>query len=281
MITLNLLVRRNDNVSAEDFREFWLGKHADQMRTLTRQLGIQRYTKCETLHQDEVNLVLQRMYGTGHDAYDFVDQMVINDLEELRGGLGDRETMAALHRLHAASTNYIEHARSDLWLSVDVPQIFPREQVTANWENTCLKVYYVPRRLESLSLLQAQFHWNSCHGAMARQFASFLPYEKYIQGHRVPSALVEKLKQDLEGNFESLDSIIGQAEAWIDRRIMPSLAGPEVERMMRMLVADIDLFVDAASSHIFATKEHVIHSAPIITEPVPSLFSADQASGAP
>ena len=45
--------------------------------------------------------------------------------------------------------------------------------------------------------------------------------------------------------------------------------------MMRMLVTDISLFVEPEISHMFATKEHVIHSRPVITEPIPTLFNAD------
>jgi len=275
MITLNLLVRRKADVSAEKFREFWMGEHADRVCTLSAKLGIRRYTKCETQHDDEVNLALQNMYGTSSDAYDFVDQMVINDIEDFRAGLNDPETTSAVQSLYEISARFMEQSRSDLWFSADVAQIFPREAVTATWDNTHLKVYYVPRHLKKLTLQEAQFHWNTCHGAMARQFATFLPYDKYIQGHRVPSQLVDALKAKLGGDFENLDSIIGQAEAWIDRRIMPSLSGPEVEKMMRMLIVDIDLFVNAASSHIFATKEFVIHNSQLITEPVPSLFNAD------
>lgn len=274
MITLNLLVRRKPNVGAEEFRDFWMGEHASRMLALVRDLGIGRYTKCETQHEDEVNIALQAMYGTGSDSYDFVDQMVIGDLEDFRKGIGDADVGAALKELRDLSDAYIDQSRSDMWFSIDVPQIFPREKVEANWNNTLLKVYYVPRHLEALTLQEAQFHWNSCHGGMARQFASFLPYDKYIQGHRVPSGLIDGLKQSLGGDWENIGTIIGQAEAWINRRIMPAMAGPEVERMMRMLVVDIDLFVDASSSHIFATKEHVIHDSPIINEPVPSLFNA-------
>ena len=275
MITLNLLVRRKSDVSAEDFNTFWMGEHASRVLAQAGKLGIGRYTKCETQHQDEVNIALQAMYGTGSDAYDFVDQMVIGDIENFRQGLEDDKVSSALKELNDLSKDFVDHSRSDLWFSVDVPQIFPREIIEANWNNTLLKVYYVPRHLDRLTLQEAQFHWNTCHGGMARQFASFLPYDKYIQGHRTPSKLVDALKQSLGGDFENIDTIIGQAEAWINRRIMPAMAGPEVERMMRMLVVDIDLFVDAKSSHIFATKEHVIHDSPVITEPVPSLFNAD------
>ena len=48
MITLNLLVRRKPDVSAEDFRAFWMGEHARQVLAQVGNLGIGRYTKCET-----------------------------------------------------------------------------------------------------------------------------------------------------------------------------------------------------------------------------------------
>ena len=87
--------------------------------------------------------------------------------------------------------------------------------------------------------------------------------------------MCDDLKAHLGGEFENIDAMIGQAEAWIDRRVVPSLQGPETDRMMAMLVKDIALFVDAGISHIFATKEHRILDRPVITEPVPSLFSAN------
>jgi hypothetical protein len=275
MLTLNHLVRRRNDVSAEDFSKYWMEEHAANAIALSPALGIKKYTKCQTLHEDEVNIALQNMYGTGSDAYDFVDQMVINDLGEFSAGLERDDIKSTLRDLHERNSDFVDHSHSDIWFSIDLAQLFPREDICATWDNTYLKVFYVPRRLAHLSLAEAQLHWNSCHGGMARQFANFLPYDKYIQGHRAPSQKIDELKAFLGGEFENLDSIIGQAEAWIDRRVMPTLAGPEVERMMRMLVVDIDLFVEADSSHIFATKEHVIYSTSVITEPVPSLFDVN------
>ena len=252
MITLNYLVRKKNDISTEEFREYWLDAHAGQSRQLSPGLGFKKYTKSETLHDDETNKMLQVMYGTSNDSYDFVDQMVIYNLEEFRTGLNDSEIQSGLKQLHADADRVVDYNRSDYWLSVDVP-----------------------RRIEKLKLGEAQLHWNTCHGGMARQFARILPFDKYIQGHRQPSVLTDKLKSTLGGNFENNELIIGQAEAWLDRRILPALQGAEVERMMRLLVQDIDLFVNAKDSHIFATKEHVIHSQPIISGPIPCLFNAD------
>jgi len=102
-----------------------------------------------------------------------------------------------------------------------------------------------------------------------------LPYKKYIQGHRIESKITDQLINILGVGFQNRERVLGQAEAWIDRRIVPSLQGPEVERMMRMLVTDISLFIDSENSHMFATKEHVILDRPVITEPIPTLFNAD------
>ena len=110
---------------------------------------------------------------------------------------------------------------------------------------------------------------------MAREFVEFLPYHKYIQGHRIESQVCRDLKALLGTEFENVDAMIGQAEAWIDRNGVSALQGPEVDRMMGMLVEDIALFVDSGISHIFATKEHSVLNRPLLTGVVPSLFNAD------
>jgi len=275
MITLNHLVRKSNAVNSEDFQDYWLHQHATKLMPLLSDLGIKKYTKCETLHDDDANKALQALYGTSDDAYDFVDQMIINNLDDFRKGLQDKNIQKALLDIHNEGSSLVNYSRSDYWFSVDVAQIFSREVIEATWDTAYLKVFYVPQRLDKLSLDEAQLHWNACHGGMARQFAQFLPYDKYIQGHLEPSALVDKLKSLLGTKFEDNNLIIGQAEAWLDRRILPAFQGPEVERMMAMLVQDIDLFVAAKESYIFATKENVIHNQRIITEPIPSLFNAN------
>ena len=65
------------------------------------------------------------------------------------------------------------------------------------------------------------------------------------------------------------------------RRVSPSLQGPEVERMMAMLVEDIALFVESTTSHIFATKEHGLLDLPLLSGEVPALFHADCICAAP
>ena len=275
MLTLNHLVRRSSTVSAADFRGYWLGKHAEASILLGTALGARKITKCETVHDDPLNIAVQEMYGTASDAYDFVDQYVIGDLVDFKNGLADEGVRDALVSAHGAASEYVDSSRSDFWFSIDVPQIFPREEVVATPDNAYVKIYYVPRRRPELSLDEALLHWNSCHGGLARQYASILPYDKYLQGHRHESAVCDELKDLLGGGFEDEKSIIGQAEAWLERGVFAGLDGPEVGDMSRKLLEDIDLFVTPSSSHIFATKEHIILNRQIVTDAVPSLFGLD------
>jgi hypothetical protein len=275
MIKLNYFVRKRADVTAKDFHTFWMGNHAEKVLQLADKLGIRKYTKCETQHEDDVNKLLQQMYGSATDSYDFVEEMVINDLEDFKEALNDTEVQELLLHLHEESSAYVDVSRSDFWFSVDVPQVFTGEDCTATTDNTYLKAFYVGSHLPHLSMAGAQLHWNACHGGMARQFIKMLPYKQYIQGHRIESKITDQLDNILGAGFENRERVLGQAEAWIDRRTVPSLQGPEVERMMRMLVNDISLFVDVENAHMFATKEHVILNRPVITEPIPTLFSAD------
>ena len=172
----------------------------------------------------------------------------------------------------------MEVGSSDCWFSIDVPQVFTGQDCTATMESTNLKVFNTGLYLPHLSLAEAQLHWNACHGSMARQFIKILPYMKYIQyiqGHKIESEVADNFRNLLGGGFENRERILGQAEGYIDRRIVPSLQGPEAERMMGMLVQDIALFVDIKRTNILAAKEHVLLDRPIITEPIPTLFNAD------
>ena len=275
MLTFNYFVRKKEGVSAEDFRNYWIGEHFEMQRPILSRLGIRKYTICETLHEDPLHLMLQQMYGTRSDSYDFVDQMVINDLKDFKNGLASEDVQAAFQARYQSEADYVDFSRSDFWFTVDVPQIFSRTEITATWNNTYLKGFMVPKYHSHLSLAEVQLHWNACHGGMARQFAEFLPYDRYIQGHLLESTVIDQMKKSSGIVFENRQYVPGQAEAWIDRRIAPSLNGPEVERMMGMLLEDIALMVDASESHMFSGKEHVMYSTPVITRPLPTLFSAD------
>lgn len=275
MITLNHLVRRSASVAAPGFREFWLTEHARRLLDLTGELGVGRLVKCETRHADEANTMLQAAYRTATDAYDFVDQLVINDLAVFKAGLARPDVRAEWKALGEAENVYVERARSDYWFSVEHAQVLHEERCTAGEENARLKVYYVARRSAALTQAEAHLHWNACHGALARQFVDLLPFVKYVQGHRLESRVCDELKSILGGGFADSAPMLGQAEVWLERMALAGLQTPESQRMLKLLTDDIDLFIEAGRSHVFATKEHVLLDRPLVSDRLPRLFSGD------
>ena len=275
MITLNHVVRKNENVSSEAFREYWLGEHAEKVMALSSKLGIKKYTKCEALIDDDVTGLLSNLYRTDDDCFDFVDQMLINDLADFKKGMADPEVAEAFKALFQESLAYINPLRSNFWFTVAVPQLLSRESMVATFENTYLKGIYIAKHRDEITLTAAQLHWNACHGGMASQYSEMLPYERYIQQHQMPSKVVNDLKSYLGVDFPNSDAFIGQAEVWLDRKVIPTLQGPETEKMLRLLADDIDLFVKPEERSIFATKEHILFSNSLINEVLPTLFNVD------
>ena len=275
MITLNHVVRRLSQQDADGFRDFWLGEHAERSLQLAIDLGVDVFTKSETLHDDDVNRGVQQSYGTATDAYDFVDQMFINDLAAFKTGLANAGTKTALMSLHEREQEYVDQSRSDYWFSIEIPQIVQDDRCRATAENPLLKGFYILHRKEHLSIEEAQLHWRACHGSMARQFQEMLPFRKYVQGHLIESRVCAEIKSLLGGKFESSEAKMGQAEIWMDRRAIPGPQGPEAVRMMRLLVEDIALFAEPHLSHTFVGKEHVVLDRLRVPDRIPQLFTAN------
>ncbi|MEB2284303.1 MAG: hypothetical protein B6D46_04385 [Polyangiaceae bacterium UTPRO1] len=275
MITLNHLVRRQGSVEPARFRDYWLTEHAARSAALMQELGVEALIKCETLYDDDAADLLRQVYGTASDGYDFVDQMQIYDFARFKSLLARPEVCASWQELHAGEARYVDHQRSDYWFSVEHRQVLLADHCVATRDNAFLKGFYVARMRDGLSLAEAQLHWNACHGPLARRFLHILPFVKYVQGHRIESRVGTEIKTMLGGGFADSSRILGQAEVWLDRRALMGLQIPEAQRMMRLLVEDIALFIEAQASHSFGAKEHVIFERPPDLEPIPRLFSAD------
>lgn len=277
MITLNHYVRRKADVSAADFRQYWLGAHAEERLRLTSAIGARRFIVSETLHEDEVNIFMQTAYGTAADSYDFVDQLFINDLAEFKAGIANSETAAALCALHGTESDYVDHSGSDYRFTYEIPQVFTGKDCTATTETTWLKGYMVSKRLETVTAEEQRLHWIACHGAMAREYIQMLPYARYTQCHDLSSKPLEEFKAMLGSTFEDSTRITGHAEGWFDRSAIPALQTPEAGEMMKLLAEDIKLMTVAAESHAFVTKEHVFLNQPLFTpgKELPVLYSGD------
>ncbi|HEB91793.1 MAG TPA: hypothetical protein ENI85_19615 [Deltaproteobacteria bacterium] len=268
MIRLCYYLRRKPEVSLEDFQDQWLRSHAPLVARHASALRIRRYIQSHTRPEDPVGQALQQTYGVGGEPYDGVAELWWKSPRDLEEATKTPEGQAAARELVEDERRILDFSRSALWFAVDMPQISPPGRVIAREETTLLKGFYVGRLARGLDPERAKSHWLSVHGALARQYEQFLPFERYIQVHRAHDelAVVQRAAREGMGDFPS----IGHAETWIDRRVMDTPPGPEAQEAFALLVQDIGSFVDTSASSMFVAKEHVILDEKIFTPPLPT-----------
>ena len=49
MFKISFFIKRKNEVGADDFREYWLGEHAELVAAYAEEIGVRQYLKCEIL----------------------------------------------------------------------------------------------------------------------------------------------------------------------------------------------------------------------------------------
>jgi len=273
MFKISFYIRKKPAIDASEFRDYWLGEHAELQRQYVEKLGVRSLIKCEVLPDDLTGQATMAAYGTSGELYDFVDHWVFNDIEDLKKGYDNPEVRQTMQAVYASEDRYIDSHRSNIAMSVDLPQFYPVEEYRAKPGNGIVKIYYCARCLPELTREQAQLHWNACHGAVSRQDIRYSALSKYVQAHTIDSTFVDEMV-DLR-NYLVEPCFIGHAEAWLDTKAPPKdIPEEETAEVVAMSMDDIDLFTDKHSSQVFAAQEHFIIDKPVITRPMPKFFSA-------
>ncbi len=283
MFKISFFVKKNDSVSPTEFRDYWLGRHAEMQRAYLPQIGVHQYLKCEVLHDHPLTVDGRNNFGTGPVRYDFVDHWIFNDIGDLRRGSATPRVQALMAEAYQDEDSMLDLAASNVQMSVDLVQFFPVDgnDVRATDDSPYYKIYYVVRVLPHITPAQAQLHWNACHGGESRQHIRYSSQKKYIQAHAIESTFVDELAA--KRGYEIDPTLIGHAEGWIDPNQSPRDVKPkDAERVNKMTMDDIDLFSDKARGCVFFTKEHYIIDEPVVRrtndgskdQPMPTFFSA-------
>jgi hypothetical protein len=260
---VSFFIAKKPQVALDDFRRYWLGEHAELVSRYAQQIGVRQYIKCEVLHDHPMTLEGTKAYQTAPSRYDFVDHWVFNDINELRLGAKLPEVISLMQAANDSESEYVDHAHSNVQMSVDLPQFFPVDgnDVRATEDSPYLKIYYTVRVFPHLSRAQAQLHWNACHGAESRQHIRYSSQKKYIQAHAIDSTFVDRLSA--ECGYDVDPTFIGHAEGWIDPDHGPkNIPEDEMARIVGMTMDDIDLFSDKSRGHVFFCKEHFVLDEP-------------------
>jgi uncharacterized protein (TIGR02118 family) len=114
MLKLVYCLRRNPELSVEDFQRYWREIHAPLVAERAALLGIKRYVQVHT-GMPEVNEVLQARNGGSPEPYDGVAELWVESLDALASE--DPAVQQAAAELLADEGNFIDLARSPIWIA--------------------------------------------------------------------------------------------------------------------------------------------------------------------
>ena len=275
MFSIHYYIKKREGVSSGAFKDYWLGEHAELLKSYVEELGVRALIKNEPLPDHPVGIASAEAYGTGPLRYDFVDTWHFNDVEQLKSGSENPNVQALMKTAHESEKDYIDFANSNVVMAVDLAQFYPPDagEIRATPDGNYVKIFYVARAFDHLTREQAQLHWNACHGAVSRQDIKYSVMKMYVQCHAIESTFVNLLCD--EKGFEVDPTLIGHAQGWIDviqePKPFPDAEKAEVEAMS---MDDIDLFADKRRGCVFVAHEHYVIDKKVIVCPMPTFFSA-------
>jgi hypothetical protein len=283
MFKITYLIKKKDTVSDSEFRQYWLGEHADLTRQYAGKIGLRKIIKCEVLKTDPATHAVIGFYDVAPIRYDFVDHWEFNNIEELKKGSHLKTVQKLMQKAYDSEDKYVVVAVSNVQMNVDYAQFFPADanEVRATEGSSYKKIFYVIRIHDHLTRQQAQLHWNACHGGESRQHIHYSTQKKYIQAHAIDSTFVDELVT--KRGYEVDPMLIGQAEGWIDPLQAPAWVDQaDAARISTMTIEDIDLFSNKKRGNVFFTREHYVLDEVVVTRSdredeksaMPSFFSA-------
>ncbi len=117
-------------------------------------------------------------------------------------------------------------------------------------------IYYVVRRLPSLSRKQFQEYWLNTHGPLAKEHLKSLGARRYVQVHTIDdpmSELLQVARGITEEPYDGIAIIVGERA-----KIIEAVSTEKGQRAMTELLEDEKNFIDFSRSAIWIAQEHVI-----------------------
>lgn len=115
MIKLTYCLRRRQELTREEFQEYWLGTHSRLVADRAKALQVRRYVQVHTMDLPGLHEAFQSRNEGSPEPYDGVAELWFDDLEALGGT--DKERRKAADELLADERNFIDLSRSPMWVS--------------------------------------------------------------------------------------------------------------------------------------------------------------------
>jgi len=280
MFTVNFYIRKKPEISTQVFEEYWLNEHAKLLKVFAEKIGVRVLIKNQPLPEHPITKNLTELFEIGGELYDFVDQWIFNDIEELKHGSREPEVLAAMQALFESENNYIDCQTSKVFMGQEIAQTNAHLLLRATENDDYIKAFYLGTFHKHLPLQAIQLHMNACHGAMSRLSAQYSSFFRYVQQFRIESTfaneLIEQRGYQLEENFA------GHAELMIPKaeRVIPDDYDHEdAANESEMSLEDFDCFIYKPDTQCFACVEHYVIEKKIVVRDkngkLPVFFSAE------
>jgi uncharacterized protein (TIGR02118 family) len=252
MIRLVYLLRRQPELSLDEFHRVWRDEHGPLVAFHQVRLNIMRYTQSHRVDDPPTEA---RTAARGMEPpYDGVAEVWWESEEALVAASTSDAGRRAAAEVLADEARFIDLPASPLWLAHEYPQINPGpEPLVARPKSSLVKLHYPLRHPPSMTLEAAQTYWRTRHGPLARSTATTRGTLRYVQVHRYESPLEAELR-DSRGT--TVEPYTGHAEAWRDRAVPRE--SPEAAAGQRAAREDEARFIDFTRSTLWVGKEHVL-----------------------
>ena len=120
MIDIVFCLRRRPDLSAEEFRRYWLEQHAPLVESHAATLGIVRYSQHHTIDMP-LTEVLRAGRGCAPEQFDGMALISFESLDALQAAAASPEGVAAGVELLDDERRFIDLERSVIWLTDHEP----------------------------------------------------------------------------------------------------------------------------------------------------------------
>jgi len=115
MIKLVYIVRKRDDVSAQDFHTYWLESHGPLVRSVAKAVRARKYVQSHTVAPEAGAQIAQsRGMGAGYDG---ITEVWWDSMEDLAAGSGSAQGREAGRRLIQDEAKFIDLKRSFIFLT--------------------------------------------------------------------------------------------------------------------------------------------------------------------
>ncbi len=115
MIKLVYCIRKRADLSAQDFRGYWLEEHGPLVRKLAKAIGARKYIQSHTIAPE-----LNELFRQSRDlapAYDGVTEIWWDGIDSLTAGMATPEGQAAHTALLEDERKFIDHKQSRVFMT--------------------------------------------------------------------------------------------------------------------------------------------------------------------